>query len=364
MRLHDPGLQQRASGLDYSIDEGKQFVGEQITQNIVRTYPHLQARRRLGKGLTTIDGINASSAPTLFELAKEGPAGWTTAATGDTAIPLNVCVDMCKLGATGEFSVAGNTPLYMDGASVVGHYIVASTTTAGYGHDSGYTVNSPPPPPSSGCLEYLGIVTTAASGAGQIGDFNASNPFRPCASIVGATSPITISSGLVQLNNSSGTGVTNVPDIQYAPADTIVTTTSGMSTGCISTINIIKPTAATHYACKFDVSQTVASAGCTTQATIANQLNWIDNFSGLTVSGNNNIIMANSTLGSTSLANANLTSVGTTLTIAEVWRDLGAGRIYDAANGQVSYCTNVVTPPVGCSTYPVFEVAVTCTQDR
>ena len=196
----------------------------------------------------------------------------------------------------------------MDGASVVGHYIVASTTTAGYGHDSGYTVNSPPPPPSSGCLEYLGIVTTAASGAGQIGDFNASNPFRPCASIVGATSPITISSGLVQLNNSSGTGVTNVPDIQYAPADTIVTTTSGMSTGCISTINIIKPTAATHYACKFDVSQTVASAGCTTQATIANQLNWIDNFSGLTVSGNNNIIMANSTLGSTSLANANLTS--------------------------------------------------------
>lgn len=345
-------------------DEGKQFVGEQITQNIVRTYPHLHARRRLGKGLTTIDGINASSAPTLFELAKEGPAGWTTAATGDTAIPLNVCVDMCKLGATGEFSVAGNTPLYMDGASVVGHYIVASTTTAGYGHDSGYTVNSPPPPPGSGCLEYLGIVTTAASGAGQIGDFNASNPFRPCASIVGATSPITISSGLVQLNNSSGTGVTNVPDIQYAPADTIVTTTSGMSTGCISTINIIKPTAATHYACKFDVSQTVASAGCTTQATIANQLNWIDNFSGLTVSGNNNIIMANSTLGSTSLANANLTSVGTTLTIAEVWRDLGAGRIYDAANGQVSYCTNVVTPPVGCSTYPVFEVAVTCTQDR
>jgi hypothetical protein len=165
-------------------DTGKNFLGEFVAAAIVKTRPRVQQRTGIDTGPITVSVTNSGSgAPVLNLLAKvNGLGNLGVATTTDTSTPLGVCVAGCAATGSGELAVTGIAPLTYDAAASAGHYVTASTTTGGEGHDSGYSASSPPPQPGSGCVSYLGVVPPggAASGAGALGKIDLSKPFILC----------------------------------------------------------------------------------------------------------------------------------------------------------------------------------------
>lgn len=145
----------------------------------------------------------------------------------------------------------------------------------------------------------------------------------------------------------------------YDSGDVTVTTTSGMSTGCIvaDTFNIELPGASTAYDCRIEeVAQTTASVGCATQSLLAADLLYTD---------------AYTTVGAITAPMLAYTSVATLITstfqsstsetTAQVWRGVTLP-VYSVASTQVSWCASMSTVPVTCSTYPVYKIRVKCTK--
>jgi hypothetical protein len=112
----------------------------------------------------------SSTGTTLNKIAKldttASPATAVIAGTSDTVNLLGVVVS--GAGTTGNATVlsVGQAPCVFDNSATVGHYVVASVTTAGDCHDSGSSTTYP-----TG-VAVLGIVAeTGAAGTRQV-DFN------------------------------------------------------------------------------------------------------------------------------------------------------------------------------------------------
>ena len=129
---------------------------------------------------------SASAGTTINEFVSLTSTGYTTSVTGSSQeLTYDVCVFNCIPAATNtRVAYAGIARLAFDATSaVVGDYVILSTTNAGMGHDSGYSYNSPPPLPVSGCITYQGKVAQrggTTGTAGQIGLIDLSERLTLC----------------------------------------------------------------------------------------------------------------------------------------------------------------------------------------
>lgn len=100
---------------------------------------------------------------TLNALAKLTGAPSTAVIMATTDVEGAVGVVVNGFGTSGSATIqkTGTTYLQMDGATTAGDYVTISSTTAGYGHDSGY---APPARPLSG--QIIGRVWQTLAGSG------------------------------------------------------------------------------------------------------------------------------------------------------------------------------------------------------